>query len=98
MADSSTPVAADGKNPGAERPGRKTERRLPALAQQVAQTGVPVLQQGAGVIALDDDDVPVLEETFAEFEKTVPVLEQSASPSAPAPVESAVSQPSKTGE
>ena len=98
MADSPTPAATAGRPPGTGHAGGKTGKRLPVLAQQVAQTEIPVLTQAAGASSLDDDlpVLPVLGETFAEFRKTVPVLEQSAHPSAPASLKPGVSRASKT--
>ena len=46
------------------------------MTKQVRQADIPVLDQPVAVAALNDD-IPVLEETFAEFEKTIPVLEET---------------------
>ena len=95
MADSPAPVATDGNDPKAVRGSGKAGQRLPELARQVAQAEIPVLDQAVGVVSLDDD-LPVLEETFAEFEKIVPVLGERADASDPAPVMPATSRSRET--
>lgn len=45
----------------------------PELTEEFRQADIPVLDQQVAV-DLPEDTVPVLEETYAEFEKTIPVL------------------------
>ena len=55
----------------------KKPQHCPELTEEVARTGIPVLQQEEADNALDDR-IPALDQTFAMFEKTVPVLEETA--------------------
>ena len=64
----------DSKGPPAQDAGTRTGKRLPELNDQVTRGELPVLEHPAAAIAVDEE-IPVLEETFAEFEKTIPVLE-----------------------
>lgn len=61
--------------------GRKKPRHSPELTEEVAQAGIPVLQQEVAGNALDDS-IPALDQTFTMFEKNVPVLDETADPSA----------------
>ena len=61
--------------------GRRQPRHSPELTEEVAQTGIPVLQQEVAGNALDDS-IPALDQTFTMFEKNAPVLDETADPSA----------------
>ena len=74
MPDSKRPSVTDGNGPAAQDIVRKTRKQLPELDDQVRQVELPVLDQPVAAVAVDEE-IPVLEETFAEFEKTIPVLE-----------------------
>ena len=67
MADSGRPDAASGED---------TRKRLPELTAEVGRADIPVLARAAAVVS-PVDDLPVLEETFAEFDKTIPILEET---------------------
>lgn len=64
--------------------GRNRPQHCPELTEEVAQAGIPVLEQEVAGNALDDR-IPALDQTFTMFEKNVPVLEESADPAAPLP-------------
>lgn len=74
MPDSKRPSVTDVNGPAAQDIVRKTRKQLPELDDQVRLAELPVLDQPVAAIAVDEE-IPVLEETFAEFEKTIPVLE-----------------------
>jgi hypothetical protein len=74
MPDSKRPSVTDANGPAAQDIVRKTRKQLPELDDQVRQVELPVLDQPVAAVAVDEE-IPVLEETFAEFEKTLPVLE-----------------------
>ena len=61
--------------------GRKPAQHSPDLTQEVAQAGIPVLQQEVTGNALEDS-IPALDQTLTMFEKNVPVLDETADPSA----------------
>ena len=61
----------DGNNP----------QHCPELTEEVAQTGIPVLEQEVAGNKLDDS-IPALDQTLTMFEKNVPVLEETADSSA----------------
>ena len=64
--------------------GGKRPQHCPELTEEVTQTGIPVLQQELTDSALDDG-IPALDQTFTMFERTVPVLEETADPPDPSP-------------
>ena len=81
MPDPGDRVPADGNNTPAEHDNGKPPERFPELTEEVTQAGIPVLdQQVAGNVL--DDSMPALDETFTMFEKNVPVLDETADPSA----------------
>ena len=65
---------ASNNNSSPDKENMNNQGAYPELTKQVRQADIPVLDQPVAAAALDDD-IPVLEETFAEFEKTIPVLE-----------------------
>lgn len=81
MPDPGDRVPADGNNAPA---GHDTPEHFPELTEEVTQAGIPVLdEQVAGNVL--DDSMPALDETFTMFEKNVPVLDETADPSALSP-------------
>lgn len=72
MPDSLRPAATDDNSPSAQGISTSFRKRLP----DARQADIPVLEQPVAVIAVDEK-IPMLEETFAEFEKTIPVLEEA---------------------
>ena len=59
--------------PGVAGGSGSTRRWLPELTEVVAPADIPVLQP-AMAVPETDSDMPTLTETFAGFEKTIPVL------------------------
>ena len=70
MSDSLRPAATDDNGSPAQDISTRSRKRLP----EVRQADIPVLEQPVAAIAVDEE-IPVLEETLAEFEKPIPVLE-----------------------
>ena len=58
---------------------KKIPEHCPELTQEVKHADIPVLDQQVTAQALQDN-IPVLEETFTMFEKTIPVLDEEAVP------------------
>ena len=58
---------------------KKIPEHCPELTQEVKHADIPVLAQQVAAEALQDN-IPVLEETFTMFEKTIPVLDEEAVP------------------
>ena len=59
--------------------GDVNPEHCPELTQEVKRADIPVLDQQVAAEALQDN-IPVLEETFTMFEKTIPVLDEEAVP------------------
>ena len=59
--------------------GDVNPEHCPELTQEVKHADIPVLAQQVAAEALQDN-IPVLEETFTMFEKTIPVLDEEAVP------------------
>ena len=76
MSDPVRPAATDDNGPSRQNISRRSRKRLPELTGRVRRADIPVLEQPVAAIAVDEE-IPVLEETFAEFEKTIPVLEET---------------------
>lgn len=71
-------------NASSDKDSRKIPGHCLELTEEVTEADIPVLGQPVAAVALDDH-IPVLEETFAAFEKTIPVLEEMAEPYATNP-------------
>lgn len=84
MPDPGDRVPADGNNAPTEHDNRKTPQHFPELTEEVTQAGIPMLDQQVAANVLDDN-MPTLDETFTMFEKNVPVLDETADPSALSP-------------
>ena len=84
MPDPGDRVPAGGTTASSDDDSGKTTGRFPELTEEVTQAGIPVLgQQVAGNVL--DDSMPALDETFTMLEKNVPVLDETADPSALSP-------------
>ena len=59
--------------------GDVNPEHCPELTQEVKRADIPVLDQQVAAEALQEN-IPVLEETFTMFEKTIPVLDEEAVP------------------
>ena len=84
MADSGRRFSGGKNNASSDNGSREIPERCPELTEEVTEADIPVLDQPVAAVALDEH-IPALEETFAAFEKTIPVLEEMAEPYAPNP-------------
>ena len=62
----------------------RSPQHYPELTEEVTHAGIPALDQPVAGNVLEEK-IPALEETIALFEKNVPVLDETADPSALSP-------------
>ena len=75
MPDPERGFPASRNNSPPDKENTDDREHYPELTEEVRQADIPVLEQQPAVDVLENS-IPLLEETFSMFEKSVPVLDE----------------------